>query len=69
MSAIKKLFGGGKKAAPQKKTDQAQVNAETRDKNRAASMGRGELLLGNQGILSSSSSAADTSSRGRLLGN
>lgn len=67
MSAIKKLFGGGKKPAPSKKKDEAQVNAEAKEKNRASSMGRGELLLGNQSILSSSDN--DSTSRNKILGN
>lgn len=67
MSAIKKLFGGGKKPAPAKKKDEAQVNAEAKEKNRASSMGRGELLLGNQSILSSSDN--DSTSRNKILGN
>lgn len=70
MSDIKRLFGGKKKStpAPVKQKDPAQVNAEQRDKEKPSVMGRGELLLGNQSVLSSGSET-DTTSRNKILGN
>lgn len=67
MSDIKRLFGGKKKSTVKKK-DPAQVNAEQRDKEKPSVMGRGELLLGNQSVLSSGSET-DTTSRNKILGN
>ena len=68
MSDIKRLFGGKKKSTPVKKKDPAQVSAEQREKEKPSVMGRGELLLGNQSVLSSGSEM-DTTSRNKILGN
>lgn len=70
MSDIKRLFGGKKKSTPTpvKQKTPAQVDAEQREKEKPSVMGRGELLLGNQSVLSSSSET-NTTSRNKILGN